>query len=380
MPEKKSQAEFVIDFFCGIMTPCPDDIEEEEYYPFYNTNRPDKAKKLYAGSRALSKRDMKFIKSHFDEEAFEELVERLDDSAQQQLIDELNKKGIDADFSDLSSVMCDMFLECLESGNIKKVNIQKNKKSISNKKTLTDLSDFKETIINEARRFCRKYYDCKNLLPLCQVAMYVSPMQPCVRDIYNEYIELDPAVKKAIMVLNDIKMFEFEEMWEYKYLAMFEEDIKKLGISNINLFYDAGKYYHRIKNLPWYALNDMNPRCFPKVPSKYCSGEHLKYNDLMGYIDEYLYYKDDAEVHKYVSIAPLDYINKERSLTTCSDNEIAFWLNLFVYSACFVIPKYCGRIDLAKIVFNAPNLAEIETYEDLYYSSLLCLFDIYHTK
>jgi len=203
-------------------------------------------------------------------------------------------------------------------------------------------------------------------------------MKPCIRDMYNEYIELETMVRKAIMILNDIEIFEFERFWEHKYLESFDKDIKKLGISNKNIFYDGGKYYHRINNTPMLIPCDTNPRCFPKVPSEICISEKYKYNDLLGYIDEFLYYKDNEELHAYVSEPPLNYLYRMYFLEPCPDSELAFWLNLFVYSACFIIPREYKRKDPLTITFNAPDLSEIETYEDLYFSSLMCLFDIYH--
>ena len=61
----------------------------------------------------------------------------------------------------------------------------------------------------------------------------------------------------------------------------------------------------------------------------------------------------------------------------CPENQLAIWLNLFVYSACYVIPRNYNRRDPADLSFLAPDTEEIETLEDLYYSALLNLHSIY---
>lgn len=374
MPQKKSIVEFMIDFFIAITIECPDEVEEAEYYIFYNTDKPDKAKKVYSGTRNLSKRDTRFMKNHFDEERLMELIEKMEPYAQQQLMDALGKYDIDTDYSNLSEKMCRLFVEILDSQRTtkKETSEEKNKRV-----ELIEKYTYSDEIIDKARRFCRKYNDQLSLLPLCQIALNISPINPCNREMYNAFIEADKPVRDAIMQINSIPIFEFRDNWEFCYLNWFDEDIKKLGLSSISIFYDNGKYFHNIIHYPDYVPEDMDPYGFPKVPNRYAV--NLKYNNLVGYIDEFIYYKNDEKLKKYVHEAPLDYLWRVKSLAECPEKDIVFWLNLFVYSACFVIPREFRKKKTQTIRYNAPSLYEIKTYEDLYFSSLMCLYDVYNS-
>ena len=61
----------------------------------------------------------------------------------------------------------------------------------------------------------------------------------------------------------------------------------------------------------------------------------------------------------------------------CPEKQLAIWLNMFVHSACYVIPINYKKKKPEDITFLAPDLYQIETLEDLYYSALLNLYSIY---
>ena len=63
--------------------------------------------------------------------------------------------------------------------------------------------------------------------------------------------------------------------------------------------------------------------------------------------------------------------------SACPEWLLAILLNLFVLSACYLIPINYKRKDPEDILFLAPETDYLETLEDLYYAALLNLHSIY---
>lgn len=289
---------------------------------------------------------------------------------QQNLIDELDKFGVETSYQTLGRDMCDLFLELIEKREVKDENIQVKQMG----KVTTECSrDFCDEVVDEARRFCIDHKDEIHLLPLCQIAMYIGPMDEHFRRIYADYIYLDKAVREAVMKINNISLLSFKEHWEYRCVELFEEDIEKLELANVKFLYDGGKYFHKIKNYSNFVPKEMDPKFFPKATKK-----GIKYDDsLMGFIDNYLYYKKIKSRKRIARIVPMDYLWNKVGMGQCPECEMVFWTNLFIYSASLVIIREYGRKEPMDIEFLAPALYELETLEDLYYATLMTLYNIY---
>lgn len=227
----------------------------------------------------------------------------------------------------------------------------------------------------EARKFLLKYEEQKNLIVLCQVANYISPNQNHFRQMYTDYILCKKSVQKEIMRLMELPFYNFEPNgWEYKYLSYMEEDCEKYKLSSQHFLYDGGKYFHRITHYSYITNENMNPRIFPRVPSRF----NIKNtpNNLLGYIDEYLYWKDDSDKFQYVSTPPMDYIDH-----LCDDynsDSYLYWVNMFVMSACLVLRREKVMTYEDTINWTTPAFEELKTYEDLYFASLLTLYVFYN--
>lgn len=76
-PNTESQLEFMSAFFYRIM--IEDFGGDIEHQPLFSSRKDrDKAKKIMSGARPLPRRDVRYIKSSFDEEGLITLLEELD--------------------------------------------------------------------------------------------------------------------------------------------------------------------------------------------------------------------------------------------------------------------------------------------------------------
>ena len=80
---------------------------------------------------------------------------------------------------------------------------------------------------------------------------------------------------------------------------------------------------------------------------------------------------------KYVGEPTLTWMIYNLDLLECPEDDMMFWMNLFVYSACHVIARYENNPSRQYNSFFVPSLYELETLEDLYFAALLSLFETY---
>ena len=194
------------------------------------------------------------------------------------------------------------------------------------------------------------------------------------------------------MYLNNIPILEYKKEWELTYLTEFRNDIKELKlISERDLLYEGGKYFHRARNYADKVIKDKNPRIFPVVPTeiKMTLNNRLYKNDLISYIDEYLYYKDDEEASKYVEIPPFEWMITHLGLTdttVCPEVDLTYWMCMFIWSACYIIPREISERQKIEEVeadeedelyYPSPTIEDVTYMEDLYYFTLYVLHNLY---
>ncbi len=388
--DKKNCTVFMYEFFSLITS--DDDLTTVQDSPIESETFPAKAKKIYYGQRDFSKKDANFILSHFNEIAFITLIEdktkEMPDNIHPNFLGVFQKEDSDVDLNNIADKMSKMFLNFIEEMANKKrtysPNKKKEKKSVSNNtnrehdEIVESEIPFDEETLTLAKKFCIEHEDQKELFPLCQIANYISPLHKHTRKMYTDYILLSKSVQKAIMALNDIPYFEFLNGWEYSYLELFRSDIKKLKlIDESDLLYDGGKYFHRAKD---YAANEVfnpDPAIFPAIPNSFLCGRTEM--NLIYYLDEYLYYRDNEEVRsKLPAEPPFEWMIIHLDLRSCQEEQITYWMCLFIYSACHVITRYYARKNPETIEFYVPNPEYIEYMEDYYFAALMALYNIYN--
>lgn len=118
--EEKSQAGFMYELFSLFVSePYSDeDIkrdENDEYYPFSTLCGADVSKKVYKGDRVLPKAAARFMISHFQKDAFVELLEGMDELVLNNLCSQLSEDGIACDIDNVADVASDCFYSFLKA-------------------------------------------------------------------------------------------------------------------------------------------------------------------------------------------------------------------------------------------------------------------------
>lgn len=382
-------SEFMMNFF-GDLASVEDKCTVNSACPFQKETNSRKATQVFYGERPMSKADASFMKAHFHEENLIEMVNKLDECVQQNLVDELSPHIKEVNLLNLPEKMCSLFRDFMDemSGKKRESSNLKENLDLSNdekKKGKDSKEIFDSNTISSARKFSIDHEEEKELFILCQIAEYINPFHKHVRPLYTEYLEQNDDVRKAIMFLNGIPILKFEPNWEYLYLEKFRNDIKELKlVTDMDLLYDGGKYFHCSRHYADKKLKNKNPRIFPVVPTQTRQRIYKDpyKGDLLNYIDEYLYYKDDKDMFKYVSIPPFDWMIKHLDLMACPEEKLAFWMCKFIWSVCHIIPREIpSRKKVMKdeddIYVLEPTMDDIIYMEDLYYLTLFVMYNIY---
>lgn len=93
-------------------------------------------------------------------------------------------------------------------------------------------------------------------------------------------------------------------------------------------------------------------------------------HDVRGLIDEYLYY-GKADKYRDILEPPMNYMWNCLNFGNCPEFDLCVYIALFIIGTCYSIP----RDDV--FVYDAPNINEIDTAEDLFYLVLLILYETY---
>lgn len=231
---------------------------------------------------------------------------------------------------------------------------------------------FDEETILEAQRFCLKYEDEIDLLPLCQIAYNVNPIHKNVRQMYTDYILSSSEVKRKILQFKDIPEFNFNEDWIDNCVKRYDEEIKARGLSTKNFLYEGGKYLHRaFERYSDYKIKEFNPWIFDRP---YKVGFNNNLTTLGYYIIDFFWYKETDPGH-YVE-PPMDYLWDLCDLGNCPEFDMTYWVCLFIIMSSYQIVSDNYPVDERwENVSISDEL--IKTQEDMYYYALLQLYWLY---
>ncbi len=350
----------------------------------------------YSGKRAIN-RFAKGIREYIEPACFETYLNKLSDEQCENLCSEFSDVIYDIDNMNVEEKISELFVDIIVEAS--KQTSRKNKKNINQEhqtiKSETDeisvevmksdeiiesfeiMDSLSEKAKDEARRFIIEHECEKELFALCQVAFNLNPMHKHARDLYTEYNKCGYEVRKAIMILCDIPILDFENDWDYKYLELFRADIKEQNLcEDKDLLYEGGKYLHKAMNYPEELVMDKYKYTFPSLIINHDTN---RVGALVDFIDEYIHNNYNLTLD-YDGQPPLEWMINVFDMTdamACPEKQLAIWLNMFVLSACYVIPINYKKKKPEDITFLAPGLYKIETLEDLYYSALLNLYSIY---
>ena len=241
-----------------------------------------------------------------------------------------------------------------------------------------ETDQLKERTEQEALSFCRKYAEEKEYIALCQVAFITNPARVHHRDIYNEFCEQTNSTRNRILEISEVdKMKVSGERWWDKYLDMFKMDYVNYGLGSESYQYSFSQYFPGLLEYGGRHVSDFTRRFLvPKIITPTMKNFSQNYEfDVAGLIDEYVYYRDDEKYSNLLE-PPMDFLWRELDFGRCSKFMITSFLALFIIGTCqgIPIPKDAGNKSFA---FSGVCVSELETAEDLFYQTLLTLYEKY---
>lgn len=243
----------------------------------------------------------------------------------------------------------------------------------------------KETLTYDIKKFIIDNDEELDYLPLCIIVASIHPYSPHTRLIYNAfnrcYIELQHGIikyKNIPIGISNLKPFV------NVHLSSFIEFEQKYSMGQ-SILYDNGKYFHR--SIDQYAkekIDNPDPYCF-EVPclspilKSFNHDQNIKTN-LNGYIDRYLEYilRDRADTANspefLVEKPPMDLLCSKFMLGSCPEKELCFWIMRYIVSSCQAFKSHHLTDGCQENWRNLDiDLCIIETYEDMYYYTILIL-------
>ena len=233
-----------------------------------------------------------------------------------------------------------------------------------------EIKIYNEKSEQKAISFCLKNESDKDLIPLCQIVAVTNPNKSHLREMFNEYCLFELSTQKRILEINEIPVINVtsNDWWE-ECLERFCLDYKKYNLGNDRYLYSFNQYFHRLINyanepIIGYLERVFSPTVINPVLIK---NPNLDIPDL---VDEYIYYKD-SNIYKDKLEPPMDFLWRELDLGSCDESGLVIVLALFIIGACRTLPKAKG------VVIEKPSLRSIKTAEDLFYMTLLFLYEKY---
>ena len=225
-------------------------------------------------------------------------------------------------------------------------------------------------IPSAAKKFCRTYENCIELLPLCQIANIVNPDRSHINEMYSAYCDCCEELKNQIMSEHDIPMIQVDDKNDlYNLLCAFVKDIEKLGLASKNKTYSFTQYVPRSLDYKEKIPKSINPPIFPIMPSRYLPNRDRSF--LSQSIYDYLCYKDKGTNFP----VPFDWMWENLNFASCPEEDLIFGLNLFIVSSCYDIQAQ-DKVE-PKVFIDIPNIECASTIEDLHFLALLLLYDTY---
>ncbi len=245
----------------------------------------------------------------------------------------------------------------------------------------------KEAIIEAAKIFIIDNQKEIHLLPLCVIAASVNPHKNHNRLLYNCFNKCSKELQKEILRQENIPLvIESNSNWVNEYLDKFEKDCKTYNMGKSYL-YEGAKYLHcAIRELQNEKLGNIDTNVFEVPQWDKFIFTNRKY-DLTYYIGMYLknVLKDRGyQMNNLIPLPnkpPMDMLNEKFDFSSCDTKILNFWLMKFVTSACVAFCRH-GLIDDSEAEWREIDISDdkLETYEDMYYETLLMLYTTYGPK
>ncbi len=248
----------------------------------------------------------------------------------------------------------------------------------------------KEAIIEAAKIFIIDNQEDIHLLPLCVMAASVNPHKNHIRPLYIHFNKCSEELQKEILRQENIPLvIESSCNWEVEAFKKFEEDCEKYKMGKPYWWEGYGATF--LHDSIYYMQNDLGLGNINKYVFDVPSLEKIVFpnhkHELTSYIDEYLKYilKDKKDTADKLELLPqkppMDLLREKFKFVSCDTKILNFWLMEYIISACVAFCRH-GLIDDIEAEWREIYIREdeLETYEDMYYETLLMLYIAYGPK
>jgi len=240
-----------------------------------------------------------------------------------------------------------------------------------------EIDMFDEKIEQQATAFCIEHDEEKSLIPLCQIAKITNQTHKHKRNMYNEYCASTKSVQNRVLEMKNVDFIidEKEDLWWSKYLGKFEDDYSKYQLGTEDIKYIFVQYFYKLFEYADKSISKYTEPIFPvKVKTAVSKMAPDFKHDVRGLIGEYIFYSKMDE-YRDVLERPMNYMWNYLNFGNCSEYDLCVYIALFIIGTCYEIPNE----DLGKglFVYEAPSIFEIDTAEDLFYLTLLILYETY---
>ena len=231
-----------------------------------------------------------------------------------------------------------------------------------------------------ATRFMIDNCDELEYLPWCVIAANVTRLKKHTRKIYSDFCRQPEELRDEILHQAGLKIRTFpSDNWIEPCFDQLRKDIEKYHLGR-DYLYDGAKYFHRSQHYFDKPYDFTHRRLFEQIvpPLSYAKiwGEGEKIS-IGTYINEYLKWISSPDSISRLTHAepPIDYVWASQNLANTPDEScVCGWTMALVDEIAMTL--YYRIFGYQKEQRDTTE-AQVETFEDMYYRTLLDLYDTY---
>ncbi len=222
----------------------------------------------------------------------------------------------------------------------------------------------KMAVVEAAKVFLIDNDEEVEYLPLCVVALKLKLKRKHNRNIITKFLRCEEIVQKEIMLRQAVKDIEISDKSINDAIEHIQKDFEREGFGR-NILYDGTKYLHRaFERYNDKKIDNINPYIFEPIGTVSSSLKALRV-DFKWNLFSYMYEFINKEVKTDMK-PPIDMVFENCNLGGCTEDEMTFWTMRIIIDGCRVL-RDCNLFDETII----------ETQEDMYYYTLLTLYEAY---
>lgn len=223
----------------------------------------------------------------------------------------------------------------------------------------------------------------RDYLPWCIVAANLHRHESHTRSIYTNFCRCSPDLQSEILRQAGFTLQLIEDReWVDTCFKELDKDREKYKLGR-DYLYDGAKYFHRgfqfYRALP-YRLDETRA----KSVIYNSTGTRAEFRDSTFEFDRYLeiYFDyvlgqcDSKALGQEKPIPPVDYIWQVQGLGYADEPVVCYWMMDYVLQVALNVHNRF-RDGLEGIMFENQTDAQVETFEDKYYKTLLWLYHTY---